>query len=454
MHRSTFFALRLSAICCLAAGLAVSLRAEDLIFTANPPHAMVSSTGVVPNGLPKCGTTDPTVPTNPVLFCYTPGYIWTAYNFLPLYYAGITGAGQTIVIVDAYGSPTIAQDLKTFDSIFGLPDPDFSVVCPMGCPAFNPRNAPQDEAGWSIETTLDVEWAHAIAPGARIVLVVAPSAHGNSINNAVQYAVSHYPGAILSQSFGAPEAAFRGNNAQFLQAHQNYVAAAAQGMTVLASSGDLGATNGGFPATNASYPASDPLVTAVGGTQGLPLGGTVALTGSCTPPLTTACIPTGYGAEAAWNEAWIGSAGGGALSVLFSTPAYQSALDLKGRAVPDVSYNAAVDGGVLIVYSALGSTVLYVVGGTSAGAPQWAGTFALANQLRGSKGKGPLGFANPALYSVAQSAAYAADFHDIKAGNNVLAGTIGGFAAAAGYDLATGWGTPNATALLVDLAKQ
>jgi subtilase family serine protease len=245
---------------------------------------------------------------------------------------------------------------------------------------------------------------------------------------------------------------FKGNNLQFIQAHQNYVAAAAEGMTVLASAGDSGATNGGFPAPNASFPASDPLVTAVGGTQGNPLGGLATLTGSCTPPVKSACPPKGYGAEAVWNETWIDSAGGGALSSLFPPPTYQASLGFSTRAVPDISYNAAVDGGVLIRYSALGSPAFYVIGGTSAGSPQWAGIFALVNQMRASAGKPPLGPVNSAIYSLAQSPAYATDFHDIIVGNNILAGSSAGFSAAPGYDLASGWGTPNVMNLAKDLA--
>ena len=111
-----------------------------------------------------------------------------------------------------------------------------------------------------------------------------------------------------------------------MQAHQNYQAAVEKGITVLASSGDLGATNGSFPVANADFRASDPFVTAVGGPQGLPFGNLVTLSGSCTPPLTTGCAPTGYGAEQVWNEAWITAAGGGAVSAVFGQPSYQSGL--------------------------------------------------------------------------------------------------------------------------------
>lgn len=449
---------RLAAVCLLAS-LAGSAAAQQLTYIADPPRVQVTVASTSPFGLPKCQTSDPSVPTNGILYCYTPIYILSAYNVLPVFGTQNFGQGQTIVIVDAFGSPTVQQDLQTFHNTFfgpGFPAPDFEVVCPMGCPAFNPRNVPQDQVGWSFETTLDVQWAHAIAPLAKIKLIVAPSPHGDSINNAVAYAVAHYPGSIISQSFGTPEAVILGNNSQQRQAHDNYQAALQQRITVLASSGDTGATNGSFRNANAGFPASDPFVTAVGGTQGLPLGNLVTLAGSCTPPSPTACDPTGYGAEQVWNEAWAQVAGGGAVSALFGQPAYQAGLGFNGRAVPDVSYNAAIDGGVLIYYSALGAanTGFYVIGGTSAGAPQWAGIFALANSARARQSKAPLGFANPALYTIARSPRYSADFHDITVGTNILFGSTAGFAAAPGFDLATGWGSPNVANLIVDLVAQ
>jgi len=448
----------------IASALASVTSAQDLTYTANPPRVPVQFdvSGASPFGLPKCRTTDPTIPTPGTIFCYTPAYIWSAYNIRPVLTGGNLGQGQTIVIVDAFGSPTISADLQTFHNTFfgaAFPAPDFEVVCPMGCPTFNPRNTPQAQVNWSFETSLDVEWAHAIAPLAKIKLIVAPSPHGTSINNAVAYAIAHYPGSIISQSFGSPEAAISGNsgnNLQLQQAHDNYAAAVKQGITVLASSGDSGATNGSFPIANAGFPASDPYVTSVGGTQGLPLGHLATLGGSCTPASATSCPPTGYGAEQVWNEAWIQAAGGGAVSAVFDPPDYQAGLGFNGRAVPDVSYNAAVDGGVLVAYSALGPSQagFYIVGGTSAGSPQWAGIFALANTARAKLSKAPIGFANPALYAIAHSASYSANFHDITAGDNVLAGTSIGFTATPGYDLATGWGTPNVANLVATFAAR
>ncbi|MDG7028357.1 MAG: hypothetical protein JRN16_08110, partial [Nitrososphaerota archaeon] len=128
------------------------------------------------------------------------------------------------------------------------------------------------------------------------------------------------------------------------------------------------------------------------------------------------------------------------------------------RTTPDISYNAAVDGGVLVYWSACLQCISptfsgwFVVGGTSAGSPQWAAIFAIANQVRASKGEGPLGFVNPTLYGLAESSSCSSDFHDITTGNNILIGTTAGFYAATGYDLASGWGTPNVANLVAGLS--
>jgi subtilase family serine protease len=378
--------------------------------------------------------------------------------------------------VDAYGSPTIETDLALFDAAFGIPaPPSFTIYCPLGCPSINPNNKPHDVAGWAIETSLDVEYAHAMAPGANIVLVVAPDSTGNSINVAEAAAIAKYPGSIMSQSFGIGEFLIKGNKAQMNQANKNFLAAQAAGVTVLASAGDFGAANVSMlgqkqiigTIANASFPASDPLVLAVGGTEGNPYldpltatfscpastvcsAGLATVMGPCDADSINDCTPVGYGGERVWNEPLFapGSATGGAPSLFFSAPSYQNGLSLTSRTIPDVSYNAAISGGVLVVNSSdLGFPVFFIVGGTSAGSPQWAAIIALANQLAGK----PLGFVNPAIYKLAKSAAYATDFHDITLGNNQMLGTSVGFNAAAGWDDATGWGTPNVAKLLPDL---
>ncbi len=383
---------------------------------------------------------------NSTLVCYSPAFIRSAYNFP----SDLTGAGQTIVIVDAYGSPTIASDLALFDTTFGIaPPPSFTIICPAGgcpTPSYTSLN-PLGPFGWSIETSLDVEYSHAMAPGAKIVLDVASSPGGNAINVAESKVIPMYSGAIMSQSFGIPEYLIHNNNAQVMQAVQNYKAAVANHWTVFASAGDSGATNG-IATPNALFPSSDPLVTAVGGTMGDPYPGGLAA-GSC--PSSGSCTPSGYGGEQVWNEPTYTVASGGAPSLLFGVPGYQQGLGLSSRATPDVSYNAAVNGGVLVVWSAcpscIGATgpVFFVVGGTSAGSPQWAAIAALADQAAGH----PLGELNPSIYAIGRSpTVYASSFHDITVGDNKLTGTGFGYSAAAGWDDASGWGTPNVANLI------
>jgi subtilase family serine protease len=164
----------------------------------------------------------------------------------------------------------------------------------------------------------------------------------------------------------------------------------------------------------------------------------------------------GYGGEQVWNEPVFAptSTSGGAPSLIFGVPSYQNGLGLASRGTPDVSYNAAIHGGVLVANSyALGVPVFFIVGGTSAGSPQWAGIIALANQLASKLAGEPvaLGFLNPAIYTLAHSAHYASDFHDITSGNNQMPGTAPIESAGVGWDLASGWGTPNVANLLPDL---
>jgi hypothetical protein len=210
--------------------------------------------------------------------CYQPAQIQRAYDLPPLYASGVTGRGTTIVIVDSFGSPTIRNDLKVFDQTFGLPaPPKFTIIQPAGrVPAYDPNNS--DMVGWAGETTLDVEYAHVIAPGANILLVETPvseteGVHGfPQIVKAEEYVIRHHLGDVISQSFSATEQTFPDRAA--VQALRGaYQLAALNHVTVLAASGDSGAadvkldesTYYPFPVT--SWPDSDPLVTAVGGTQ-------------------------------------------------------------------------------------------------------------------------------------------------------------------------------------------
>ena len=428
---------------------------------------------ISPNGLPLCKSASLVN-----IVCYSPNFVKKAYQYPST--ATLDGAGQTIVIVDAFGSPTITSDLALFDTVFGLPaPPSFTIFCGDSQTPFDPSTCPtvpitsnpkHDVFGWSIETSLDVEYAHAMAPGANIVLDVASTSSGNAINAAETAAIAAFPGAIFSQSFGIPEIFLHANAGQVLQAEKNYATGSALGDTFIASTGDTGADFGTGVAMG-NFPATDIHNTGVSGTMGLPYVAPGTLTPcptsapfSCTSGLSAFhgpcvlgrtvppnCIPDGYGGEQVWNEPLFGAATGGAPSLVFGVPSYQSGLGLTARG-PDVTYNAAIDGGVLVVYGGLGFPVLFIVGGTSAGSPQWAGIAALANEARANLGKGPIGDLNPALYAIYHGARYSSDFHDITVGNDKLSGSSVGFNAGVGYDLASGIGSPIVDQLIADLA--
>jgi subtilase family serine protease len=413
-----------------------------------------------------------------IVMCYTPDDLHVAYN----YPSTLTGAGQTIVLLDAFGYPEIQSDLNTFDAVFGLPATTLQIVCQGGtCPTFHPKNP--DEDSWAHEISLDVEYSHAMAPGAHLVLFVATNDGVLTLEKAAKTAVQMFPHSILSQSFGIPEEALLSAPAAYVNAvlkvgESAYRLAANTGTTVFASAGDYGAANNayGFTSPNPSYPSSSPLVTAVGGTMGNPYyfastatcGGSVCSTGlvefkntaQCalsnpSPPPTASCTPVGYGGEQVWSEpafqaGGFGIASGGAPSLIFGVPSYQHGLGLTSRATPDVTYDAAVDGGVLTYWSAVPSeTGFYITGGTSAGSPQWASITALADQLSEAHGGGTVGFLNPALYTIGETpAVYATTFHDITVGSNAAYPSTVGFTAGPGWDDASGWGSPNVSNLV------
>src|SRR5512142_2374748 len=200
--------------------------------------------------------------------CYVPDQVEAAYNLPALYRQGIKGKGRTIVIVDAFGSPTISDDLLQFDQYLGLGTPPLRIVKVGHVPAFNPGNG--DMVGWADETTLDVEYAHAGAPAAKIVLVEVAKETVQQLALGVKYAVQHKLGDVISLSWGEPEQALGG---QFVSAYSSIFSQAAKShISVVVSSGDSGVSgqdgNGNFyrhPV--ASWPATSPFVTAVGGTR-------------------------------------------------------------------------------------------------------------------------------------------------------------------------------------------
>jgi subtilase family serine protease len=396
--------------------------------------------------------------------CYQPAQIQQAYHLPALYARGITGRGTTIVIVDSFGSPTITSDLAAFDQAFGLPaPPSFRIIAPAGqVPAYDPNNS--DMVGWAGETTLDVEYAHVIAPGANLLLVRTPvpeteGVHGfPQIVAAETYVLEHHLGDVISQSFSATERTFPSRAA--VQALRGaYQLAATDGVTVLAASGDSGAADVKLDASTyylapqTSWPDSDPLVTGVGGTQ-------LHFSANGQPAAPTVWNDTYNPAAegfAAGGQDPSPLSGGGGLSVLFGRPGFQDGVQSvvgNQRGVPDVSMSAACDGSV-VTYSTFGGAPpgWSPSCGTSEATPLFAGIVALADQVAGHR----LGPVNPALYRLA--AAHAPGIVDVTRGNNTVSFTQGGrrhtvrgFAARRGYDLATGVGTVNAALFVPELA--
>jgi subtilase family serine protease len=310
-----------------------------------------------------------------------------------------TGANQKIAIVDAYGNGSIQSDLNTFCAQFGLNPTTVQII----------GNNTSVDTGWALETALDVEWAHAIAPNATIILSVARSSSSVDLLNAVDAAVN--AGAtVVSMSWGGPEFSGMAN----YDSHFNR-----SGVTFTASSGDNGA--------GVEWPAVSPYVLSVGGTS----------------------LYLDASGNRTSETAWSGSGGGS--SAVYSQPTWQSGWQSTGRrTVPDVSFLADPNTGVLVYDSVNGGW--FVVGGTSASAPQWAGLVAIANELRINSGSAPLSAFNSVLYPLVKSGTTTpyhmnpAYLYDVTTGNN------GGYSAAPTYDLVTGLGSPLANALVPALA--
>ncbi len=355
--------------------------------------------------------------------CYGPYQMRVAYDIQPVLQAGINGAGQTIVIIDAFQSPTIRQDLATFNSAFGLHNSQLNIIAPAGLTPFNPNDP--NQVSWSGEITLDVEWSHAIAPYATIDLVLAKSNQDTDLQFAIQYAVDKNLGSVMSMSFGEAEQCMD-PQLMALQ-HETFQAAAKKGITVFASSGDFGSAQPTCDGTSffqaVSTPASDPYVTGVGGTY------------------LNANTSTGkYYGEEAWNETdVVDGASGGGYSVVYPRPSYQGGfVHSSMRGVPDIAYNASVNGGVLTYWSeGSGGPGFYIFGGTSAGSPQMAAELALVNQEFGRQGN-----INPTLYNGFARNGYTEFFHDITVGTNALVPTgVPGYSTKTGWDPVTGLGS-------------
>jgi len=432
---------------------AVALDAPDNGFA---PHRARGLSGVATKGLTPAGLDDATRPralasgngeaapmaATTAVTTYTPAQIRAAYGLpaLPSTVTGLTaaqaaqlGAGQTIYIVNAKHDPNVAAELAAFNAQFGLPTcttrtlastatlplaAASSTACELVVAYSTTAGAltattPAYDSGWATEIALDVQWAHATAPLARLVLIEAPDAGVTSLSNAVALANKMGSG-VVSMSFGA-------NEGSWTASYDNVFSAS--GMSYLAATGDNGAA--------VSWPSVSTKVLAVGGT-------TLTYNGS------------GARSETTWSGT------GGGTSAYTALPSYQSGV-ISGytkRAVADVAFNADPNSGQYVATIAQGSTTTRWVsaGGTSLSTPQWAGLVAVANALRATGGKAALGAPHTVLYTQigAVPGTYAAAFGDVASGSN---GTCTGCAAKAGYDTPTGWGTPNASALLSSLSS-
>jgi subtilase family serine protease len=446
-----------------ALGTATPSLSTSVVTASAPQVAVYPDAIILPHAPTAAPPTDSGCQAADNLDCYTPDDLQNAYDLPALYARGATGKGETIMIVDAFGSPTIKADLAAFDAQFGIQaPPKFTVIAPVGAiPRFNPKNS--DIVGWAGETTLDVEYAHALAPGANILLVETPAAETEGVVGfpqivaAEEYALSHYKVGVISQSFAATEQTFAGYW-QIAPLRAAYTDAESHHVTVLAGTGDAGATN--FENDGVTYyrhrvtawPATDPLVTAVGGTE-LEQNGDGSFT------------------SVAWNDTfnqtfakfWTGSthaspfATGGGVSEFFTRPSYQSGV--KGitgaaRGVPDISMSGACNGAV-DVYSSYTTKGWSLACGTSEATPEFAAIVAIADQIAGRS----LGVINPTLYKM--YAQHAAGIVDVTSGNSTVAFypkggkspvTVKGYSAGKGYDLVTGIGTLNALPFAYELA--
>jgi hypothetical protein len=372
-------------------------------------------------------------PTPEATGAYTPAQIRQAYGIDQVTLGNVVGdgTGQTIAIIDAYDNPGLVSstspdfdtsDLHLFDVEFGLPDPpSFLKLDQNGGTNYPSTEGPSNAQA---EEDLDVEWAHAIAPKANIILYEANTLTDPDLFfGALQTAKNNPQVSVISMSFGGPEDA-----AEEEQIDPLFTTPPGhQGITFLASAGDTGSPGG--------YPAYSPNVVAVGGTNLV-----IDAAGN-------------YISETTWNDA-VGATGGG-ISQFEPQPTYQRGVVTQtttNRAMPDVALEAGLPG--VVIYDSFnntdGSGPWFGVEGTSFSSPAWAGIIAIANQDRARFGLGTLDGPTqtlPLIYSLPES-----DFHDITTGNNSFQGGPG-FSAGPGYDLTTGRGTPIAQLLIPDLAQ-
>ena len=453
--------LRVMAVTVAVAGLlAAGCTAGPRGGSAAESPATTGPAGAVGSPAARAGVTEH---CDPGTTCYTPAQLQVAYGVKPLLGRGIDGRGETVVLpelaetrLDPPLVTDLRQDMAGFDDLFHLPAARMRVVTSLAGPS-----SPWLAFG---EEVLDVELVHALAPDATLVILLLPSTSLHDTPNAVAAAVAELRlGPTLGSVMSISAAGQIGGEHCVSRAQAGSVTAALQaavdrGMTVVAASGDIGAaayqcdlysaltgTAPVAPVKGVSLLASDPLVLGAGGTS-----------------LTASHATGAWISETAWglasgnpgNQGGSFQASGGGFSQLFARPAYQAGVPGTGatRGVPDVSADASDRTGVAVVFSNGTRDTIQSHGGTSASAPIWAALIALADQYAGRH----LGFINPAIYQIARSPHHHQAFHDITTGNNTVQfppTTITGYQAAPGWDLVTGWGSPNAQVLIPLLAR-
>lgn len=384
-----------------AGGAALAAPSRHPAWTANPPFR-VKVIGRLPDGRPKLTSTSPRG--------LPPSAIASVYSLSGLSASSGAGAGQIIAIVDAYHDPHALSDLNKFNAQYGYPTLTACTSLSQSGPCFkqaDPQGTPTVNSGWVLEESLDIEWAHAEAPGAKIVLVEAASSSSSNLFGAVSYAGRTIGATEVSMSWGGGE--FSGETS--LDANMNH-----SGTFYTVSAGDSG--------HGAEYPAASPKVIAVGGTTLNGCSGT-----SC----------SGFTRESTW------SGSGGGASAYEAIPGYQSgytgpvygastiaALTGSKRGIPDVSFDANPNTGVSVYDSTKyqGQNGWFTLGGTSVGAPNWAGVLAAGAAANQAALQG-----DPAIYVGGST-----HLRDITSGTNGTCGT--GCTAGVGYDLVTGLGSP------------
>jgi kumamolisin len=383
---------------------------DEVTFTAGPVKAASPSPSVPPSVMA------------------TPDAVRTAYGLIPAYGNHITGAGESIAILMTGGFDP--SDVKNFSNTFGIPynSTNITAVQVQGTPAAGTPPAPE------IESTLDVEWSHAIAPGAKITEYETGDLSNADLLAGLSAAIQANP-TVINMSFGGAEDVSSGSDLESW--HTLFLEAVAKGITPVAASGDTGAyTNDGTYSPSVSYPASDPYVLAVGGTS-LTLN-------------TDNLRKTEYAWDDSFGNPWdpyVTTGSGGGYSTVFNDP-LQKHISIASPNLPNTNSMRAVPDVSMIAESIafeISGHMNFDYDGTSFAAPMWSGIIALAAQKAGHD----FGNIRPDIYQIAQGGKAQQDFYSITVGGN------GHYTATSGYNPVTGWGAPNnGWSLVQDLASQ